>query len=95
MEYRNHHGEMFTPHTMMEDGMTCRFCQRVIRVRERCGYFMNPSALSQYECRDCLYDAPVTDFNREWRERERKRADGNARPSRASSPPRGRYDLND
>jgi hypothetical protein len=91
MEYRNHHGESFTPRVMMQDGLRCRFCGRVIRVRETYAEFAeqkNPA--HTIECRDCLYDAPLNDFNREWRERERKSAG-----PRNQRPLIGRYDLND
>lgn len=57
----------------------CRTCFRVIRVRERCGFFAQQperplptgfcdefNVVARHECRDCLNSEPLTDFNK-WR----------------------------
>jgi len=67
-------GERFDTVTIWEDGHKCRVCQRVIRVRERAGFFPAQPAVppagevcAQYECKDCLFNEPINNLNQDWR----------------------------
>jgi hypothetical protein len=64
--YLTHTGEPFVLRVVKRDGVLCRWCGRVIRVREVYSFF--PGQVPPYlcECRDCLYSAPLTEFNK-WR----------------------------
>lgn len=54
----NHLGEKFQWEQIWVDGITCRFCFRVIRVREKAGRFdrreANGRHVTDYECIECM-----------------------------------------
>lgn len=64
MKHASHYGEPFTVAVVLHAGVRCRFCNLPIPPRTRGGRFDTHG--TEWECRDCLYAAPFTEFNR-WR----------------------------
>lgn len=77
-------GREFTPRVLMQDGVKCATCSRVIRVREKAACYivmverndgvMVPTVGDAARCRDCLYAEPINHNNRPWR-KDAKRED--------------------
>lgn len=67
MKFMSSSGDEFLVGHIAEDGIACRACSRIIRVRERAAFFgvhLEPQA--QWMCRECLYAEPLTEHNK-WR----------------------------
>lgn len=70
-------GHPFEVVVVMRDGVQCRTCERIIRVREKAGEYREVvvrddgvevrAGARYHRCRDCLYREPLNTFNKSWR----------------------------
>lgn len=70
--------EPFRIYVIQYDGTRCFQCDRVIRVREKCGAYSpkvtrkengesEATGHTRFRCRECLYAEPINEHNRTWR----------------------------
>lgn len=82
--FKNADGDLFAVRTLYVDGVRCRECGRVIRVRERAACFVGEADhAKRFKCRECMLAEPVTEHN-QWL--ATLRAEGGALDDRADRP---------